>query len=889
MLFCLQKRILLLEYVGKGKSIIDVGLAQARQPLSTRSHYFEVEIVDPGEKCYIALGLARKDYPKNRHPGWSRGSVAYHAALHFFFTDVSHTRGPLDGSLYARIKKKCDLSSFSSSNGSPSSPESPPQQCGRLLSISSDSGHSSMLTEKADDNTPPSRHQPTLAEKEELDRLLGRFGVQPPPQQPNEGNGPHGVPPSAAAPKERETAILEDELSDIGPPGPHFSYQTQRPGLARHCSCRLGYRSHSPERAHAVGYYRPDGTLERRQPIYNGGHSHIHPEGYEEKQRVYRSLSEGIQPHSYSFSHEPLPSHSPSRQDHEELVILEDPPAFICPCQDCQEAAREEARVPTASFYGLRIDREPDLWGVENTRPSFLHHPLHRGGQPVPLLMPATYGHHHLSHGQHQAFNFEPKMVAPHLSHSYSTHQRAKVMEENAEPFPYHRYGPAYPPVTSYTYGRAPTKACISPYGSGYSGSPHSGSISPTSPLYPTTRKHGYEPPESSEGYLLPGPPERPRELQECREATPWQEAPGSLPQHLQEGRGTCADMSGPPMHTSSPVFSNDSSGTHKHSNTATNPPETTLQSSPEELAPPGWKRGPEKAASPSSPTQTLSPMQAFTHLPAFRQQQANGLSLKLGLQLPQPPPRILCTSSPPHVPLSPTTKHGVLQEAHSHQNGSEMPGPHMAAASCELSVEDKLGNPAGPVMERQAQRGSPVVPCHSQPLPACRTVSSAPASPQSPAAYNGRPHIERTGSEMSTLPRCPNSSPSLGPCSISIQPPTLSYGCADTQGSPTPSFPIATAYYTGAESTSSSRAHLCEPQQPPLPEKHHTLVAKNWERTSPPGRSPGSAHHVTFAPGVPDGIVPGSDPQQENQVNVKFVQDTSKFWYKPHLSRDQE
>lgn len=50
----------LLEYIGKGKSIIDVGLAQARQPLSTRSHYFEVEIVDPGEKCYIALGLARK-------------------------------------------------------------------------------------------------------------------------------------------------------------------------------------------------------------------------------------------------------------------------------------------------------------------------------------------------------------------------------------------------------------------------------------------------------------------------------------------------------------------------------------------------------------------------------------------------------------------------------------------------------------------------------------------------------------------------------------------------------------------------------------------------------------------------------------------------------------
>lgn len=50
----------LLEYVGKGKSIMDVGLAQARHPLTTRRHYYELEIVDAGEKCYIALGLARR-------------------------------------------------------------------------------------------------------------------------------------------------------------------------------------------------------------------------------------------------------------------------------------------------------------------------------------------------------------------------------------------------------------------------------------------------------------------------------------------------------------------------------------------------------------------------------------------------------------------------------------------------------------------------------------------------------------------------------------------------------------------------------------------------------------------------------------------------------------
>ncbi|KAK7862936.1 hypothetical protein R5R35_004894 [Gryllus longicercus] len=69
----------ILEYTGRGKSIIDVGLAQARAPLTTTNHYFEIEIVDPGENCYIAIGLTRRDYPKHRHPGWNKGSIGYHA------------------------------------------------------------------------------------------------------------------------------------------------------------------------------------------------------------------------------------------------------------------------------------------------------------------------------------------------------------------------------------------------------------------------------------------------------------------------------------------------------------------------------------------------------------------------------------------------------------------------------------------------------------------------------------------------------------------------------------------------------------------------------------------------------------------------------------------
>ncbi len=56
----LYKCLQLLEYTGRGKSIIDVGLAQARSPLDTTNHYFEIEVADPGENCYIAIGLARR-------------------------------------------------------------------------------------------------------------------------------------------------------------------------------------------------------------------------------------------------------------------------------------------------------------------------------------------------------------------------------------------------------------------------------------------------------------------------------------------------------------------------------------------------------------------------------------------------------------------------------------------------------------------------------------------------------------------------------------------------------------------------------------------------------------------------------------------------------------
>ncbi|KAG7471992.1 hypothetical protein MATL_G00103870 [Megalops atlanticus] len=131
--------------------------------------------------------------------------------------DISHTRGPLDGSLYAQVKKRRGpgSGSLTSTNGSPAG--SGEEKHSQLLSISSDSGHSSAPTERLEE--PPRPPPPTRQEREELDRLLG--GI--------EGDRDGG------RERERETAILDD-----GDPTPEHAGTLR---LGRSCSCRLGYRS----------------------------------------------------------------------------------------------------------------------------------------------------------------------------------------------------------------------------------------------------------------------------------------------------------------------------------------------------------------------------------------------------------------------------------------------------------------------------------------------------------------------------------------------------------------------------------------------------------------------------------------------------------------------
>ncbi|XP_042329647.1 tensin-1 isoform X2 [Sceloporus undulatus] len=129
-------------------------------------------------------------------------------------------------------------------------------------------------------------------------------------------------------------------------------------------------------------------------------------------------------------------------------------------------------------------------------------------------------------------------------------------------------------------------------------------------------------------------------------------------------------------------------------------------------------------------------------------------------------------------------------------------------------------------------------------------------------------------------------------------------------QAPSTPSFPVSPAYYHGISSPHSSspdsaiyRQGSPTPPQPQLPEKRRmssgdrsnslpnyaTVNGKTSSPISSGMSSPSSGSGMAFHQTLPDFSkfsMPDSSP--ETRANVKFVQDTSKYWYKPEISREQ-
>ncbi|XP_076596578.1 tensin-2 isoform X1 [Chaetodon auriga] len=334
--------------------------------------------------------------------------------------DIAHTRGPLDGSLYAQIKKRRGPSSGSltSTNGSSPAAGLIEDRPDHLITHGSDSALSAHSIHLNQSSVHPDRQEepirlppPTRQEREELERLLG--GI--------EGNRDG----------ERETAILDD--GDSLPSG------TLR--LNRSCSCRDGYRS---QRCAEPGCDRtllmPNGYCLDRAPGTNGHHGatpsaspspaappshmdlcqHYSPHPHQslpppdlvwDRQSgpphyLRRSCSEApssrhicpypspdLTPHSHNHphhhplsapgrlycreddygpyhhpppphshhhphSHHPKPSTSPTYHD---IMLMDGLPAPGCPCRDCS-IRREDS----AAYHSLRLDRNDSFhWDRE--------------------------------------------------------------------------------------------------------------------------------------------------------------------------------------------------------------------------------------------------------------------------------------------------------------------------------------------------------------------------------------------------------------------------------------------------------------------------------------------------------------------------------------------
>ncbi|XP_077435246.1 tensin 1b isoform X12 [Vanacampus margaritifer] len=287
-----------------------------------------------------------------------------------------------------------------------------------------------------------------------------------------------------------------------------------------------------------------------------------------------------------------------------------------------------------------------------------------------------------------------------------------------------------------------------------------------------------------------------------------------------------------------------------------------------------------------------------------------------------EPSKTVVSPGSPqlPHrASIMTTADNGVLEKHPSaYQEGYTMRPKVSAVNGFEAGVlgfsgspilgrHQSQGGPSSQVLPRQASTGQ-----HSQRSPILsRQASLGPPVPSSPVLSRHASVSQSHGSPVlgrhPSLSQVSQRSPSLErqPTHSGYATPDERHGSLSRQssssgylGPPTPSFPVSPAVYQDAGMTTTGvgfRQGSATPAfQPQLPEKRRMSSGDRPNGTL----SYGSLNGKVMSP-ASAGSNPGyfhtlsdfsrfnmSDP--EGRLNVKFVQDTSKFWYKPDISREQ-
>lgn len=261
-------------------------------------------------------------------------------------TDVIHTQGPLDGSLYAKVRKKESLEGGVTTNGLPAAVDHalpavdhtlPPVD--HALSVSSDSGNSTASIKT--DRTDEASHQPALVsqpssqplspeEKQELDQLLS--GLEAPMHrtgyQSSSGSGGGGVLHLVPAQVhvnghnniDRETDILDDDLPNSQEGNSVDSLGTLSSFEGRATPADLYYQSETVINGQDVPYFEKGVHEKMTEPRVHSSSSvqeHLGASsGYTNQNgNIYRSQSLGATPTTEQKCMPKAPTRTTSSRD----------------------------------------------------------------------------------------------------------------------------------------------------------------------------------------------------------------------------------------------------------------------------------------------------------------------------------------------------------------------------------------------------------------------------------------------------------------------------------------------------------------------------------------------------------------------------------------------
>uniref|UniRef100_A0AAX7SNY8 Tensin 1 n=1 Tax=Astatotilapia calliptera TaxID=8154 RepID=A0AAX7SNY8_ASTCA len=837
--------------------------------------------------------------------------------------NVVHTQGPLDGSLYAQIRKKDSLEGVVTVNGHTSLPA-----VDHTLSVSSDSGNStaSIKTDRTDEqsqsvqsavshNNPTATHPPlSPQEKRELDQLLS--GLEAPTKRqaylptstcPGGGvrhlvpaqvhvNGSHTRLVGAPSTEERETDILDDELPNSqegnsvdslgtissleGQATPaDLYYQSQTPVSGQNDKPYLD-RSEMP----VHGVRTPTAMQERSvdSPSPQGGYNN-----YQNGGGMYRAQSFGNPPASSPETTPKLMPRAPERSTSSRDAVqrglsawhqhsLPDDP-FGPPLQSTHSlphfptsASQRDIEQSIEALNMLMLDLDPINSHMSKSHSAPPADSAIHGYNSSGSIGDGIHQPHRSSGRVSQSPVMESPVHSPQRPNAGYQHQNI-TPTHTPEPYLHTRHAPLHYTTDSNFNQQTPVKPMNSHPSSGTSHSPELQGSSP----YP-----GYSASSSPLPTVTPQPKDTsssslPRE-QDAEEETLNLEglvahriagvrSRGMTPEVTQETgrRRTTSEGQYQSGHDStsavdSPDFSN---------NLALNPggrprevQHLILWLSHEHmilsliLSPLKIMINPRARSPPDLSKTPVSPLGLKPH-----QQGAAGqftsikyicLHLELTVYILQ-----MITSSSDAVPHSPASIHPHRSAS---PDGSQVNimGVHTVPGSPNTLHRTVATNtPPSPALQRRLGQASPLLGRHPPPS----GVPSSPLIGRNPkTAAAGVPPSPLMGRRTATSG---HSTPD-------------ELGAASRQGGihqpATPAFPVS----------------------PQLPEKRHMSSgdADRMENKNlmPIPISVSSTPNLSGTHTLPDVSKSIYDGYPDIKMNVKFVQDTSKYWYKPDISREQ-